>query len=508
VTDTLVLVVMLALALGLAFTAAARSLAHRVGLVDKPDGRRKVQSRPVAVVGGVALFATVVSALLVGRWVNPTLAAVLDAEPRQTLWLLSACALILLVGVVDDLKNLRARFKLVGQITAALLAVVGGGFVVERVTVFGLTLEFGMFAIPLTVLWFLAAMNAINLLDGMDGMLGTLGVVICGSVGVMATLGGHGLPAVVAFALTGGLLAFLYFNKPPASVYMGDAGSLLIGLVVAALSIKCALKGPAVAILAPVGLLTLPFLDTSAAIVRRKLTGRGLAVADRGHLHHLLQKRGWSIRRSLFVVGGLGVVAAAGAILSLYFFNDFMAVVAAVAVVVVLLVRGLFGVAEARLLAKRAVTVFSSTVTRPTNDYELEVRLQGTAEWEGMWKEITGRAEELQLTAVYLDVNVPFWQEGYHRRWEKRTHEPDHLTGWRVDLPLVGHGQVIGRVTVFGDRGESCIGDKLSELSVLARKAEQLAFVATLPYVRAAGRPPHPAAAPPAAPVQPVAQSV
>lgn len=506
-TGSLFFVALLALVLGVGFLLVARRVASTVGLVDRPDGRRKVQARPVAVVGGVALLLTTVTTLLVGAAVDPDVAGAISGDLRQTLWLLAAGGVIVTVGVVDDLKNLRARFKLLGQLLAAGLAVVGGGFVVERVTMFGYPLEFGVFAVPVTVFWFLAAMNAINLLDGMDGMLGTLGLVICGSVGVMATIGGHGFPAVTAFAMTGGLLAFLWFNKPPASVYMGDAGSLLIGLVVAALSIKCALKGPAVAILAPVGLLTLPLLDTSAAIVRRKLTGRGLAIADRGHLHHLLQKRGWSIHRSLVVVGGLGLLAAAGAILSLYFFNDLIAVIAAGVVVLVLLIRGLFGVAEARLLATRAATVFSSTVTRPTADYELEVRLQGTAEWDDMWKEITGRAADLSLTAVYLDVNVPFWQEGYHRRWEKRTHQPDHLTGWRVDLPLVGHGQVIGRLTVFGDRGKSCIGDRLSELSELARKAEELAFDATLPYVREAAAPPLGAPTPAAPAARPAVQS-
>jgi UDP-GlcNAc:undecaprenyl-phosphate GlcNAc-1-phosphate transferase len=500
------LVVALALGLGFAFLAVARSAAAHFGLMDRPDGRRKVQKRPVAVVGGIALFATTLIALLLAGQIDPQVGHLLGQDARQAGWLLAAAAVIVLIGVLDDLKNLRARFKLLGQLFAVLLAVIGGGYVISSVSLFRYELHFGDFAIPITVLWFLAAVNAINLLDGMDGMLGSLGLVICASLGVMTLARGpeHGFGAVVAFAMAGGLVAFLWFNKPPASVYMGDAGSMLIGLVVAALSIRSSIKGPAVAILAPVGLLVLPFLDTSAAIVRRKLTGRGLAAADRGHLHHLLQKRGWSIQRSLLVVSGLGLLAAAGAIVSTYSGNDLVAVAAAAAVVVLLLVRGLFGVAEARLLAKRAVSAISATVTRPQS-IEMEVRLQGTAEWEHVWKEITGRAADLSLTAVYLDVNAPLWQEGYHRRWETRGHQPDHLTGWRVDLPLVGHGQVIGRLTVFGDRGDACMGDRLTEVSALARKAEELAYHATLPYVHSAATPP--VADSPTPPPRPLVQS-
>jgi UDP-GlcNAc:undecaprenyl-phosphate GlcNAc-1-phosphate transferase len=487
--STAVLIVALGIGFGLPFLFLARRTALAVGLVDRPDGRRKVHKKPVAVVGGVGVFVAAVIAVLFAAAFDQDVRTALDMNSRPAVWLLLAAAVVVALGVADDRYNLRARFKLLGQIFAILLAVVGGGYVIDRVVVFGQPVEFGVFAVPVTALWFLAAVNALNLLDGMDGMLGTLGLVITASLGVMAAAAGHPLPAAVAFALAGSLIAFLWFNKPPASVYLGDAGSMLIGLTVAALSIKAAVKGPtaAVGILAPAGLLVLPLLDTAAAVIRRGLTGRGLAVADRGHLHHLLLKRGWSVYRSLAVVGGLALVAAIGAIGSAYLENDLIAVIGAGAVVAVLLVGGLFGVAEARLLASRAASAVTTSVTRPAN-VEMEVRLQGTAEWETVWGEIAGRADDLALTAVYLDVNAPVWHEGYHRRWVRRGHRADELTGWRVDLPLVGHGQVLGRLTVCGDRGGACIGDRLRAVSEMAKSAEQLAVLATLPAATATAK--------------------
>lgn len=455
-------------------TGAAIPLAGRVGLTDRPDGRRKLQARPVPVVGGVALFLAVVAALACGWWGSADVAAALASEGDGGVWLLVSAALMVALGVIDDRWPLRARFKLVGQIAAVLPAILSG-YAMSAVTLFGLRVEFGVFAVPVTVLWFLAAVNAINLLDGMDGMLGTLGAIVCAALGLMAAVTGNTGAAAVAFALVGGLLAFLWYNRPPARVYLGDAGSTLIGLLVAALSVRSSVKGAgaAVAILAPVGLLVIPFLDTAAAIVRRTLTGRGLAMADRGHLHHLLQKRGLSTTRVLLVVGGLATLAGVGAILATYWQNDAVALIAACGVIALLLVRGLFGMAEVRLLASRVKAVVRAGMGRPVST-ESEARLQGGSDWEVVWARVTVAAGELPLTAVHLDVNAPVWHVGYHRRWQARGHDTDRPTGWRVDLPLVGHGQVLGRLTVFGRREEAGMDHTLRAAVELAQEVEVL----------------------------------
>lgn len=494
----------LALVFGLVLTGVAIPFARCIGLTDRPDGRRKLQTHSIPVIGGVALFLSVLLAVLVGLLVSEDVRSALRPELAGGGWLLASAALMVSVGVIDDRWPLRARYKLLGQIVAVLPAVFGG-YTVSAVTLFGLQIEFGVFGVPLTVLWFLAAVNAINLLDGMDGMLGTLGAIVCAALGTMGWVTGNGFAAGVAFAVVGGLVGFLWYNRPPARVYLGDAGSTLIGLLVAALCVRSSVKGAgaAVAILTPVGLLVLPFFDTAAAVVRRTLTGRGIAVADRGHLHHLLQQR-QSPPRVLLTVGGLAGVAAVGAILATYWQTDTVAVVAACGVVALLLARGLFGIAEVKLLAARVRAVVQAGMGRP-DATEVEARLQGQADWERVWGKVATAAQGLPFTAVHLDVNAPRWQLDYHRRWQARGHGDDLLAGWRLELPLVGHQQVLGRLTVYGGRREGSLADTVRATAELAREVERMIADLIADLITQPATPPVPVPELPAVPTVAVA---
>ncbi len=472
--DTVV-VFLTAVGFGLAAVALARSVAVRVGLVDRPDGRRKLQARPVAVAGGVGVLVATVAALAVAAAVLPEVRSALAADPARTVSLLAAGAVIAAVGLFDDVFNLRARYKLFGQFAAVLLLVFVGGFRIELVSALGTTVPLGYLSVPVTVFWFLAAINALNLLDGMDGLLGTVGTIILASLAWMAFAAGHPFAGFVAVALAGGLVGFLRYNLPPASVYLGDCGSMLIGLAIGALSIESCLKGPAVAIVAPTALLVLPILDTSAAIVRRKLTGRGLAVSDRGHLHHEMLRRGLTRGRVLAVVAALGLVAAGGAMVGTMLQNDLFAALSAVVVALILLTSGLFGTAEVRLIKERATAVLRAAV-RGSADVELSVRLQGTGDWAVVWQRLIASAEELGLRSVRLDVNAPAWHEGFHGRWDRMMGLSDPLGLWRLELPVFGHGQMIGRLTVAGVREDDCpIADQFARVARVMAAAEAAA---------------------------------
>jgi UDP-GlcNAc:undecaprenyl-phosphate GlcNAc-1-phosphate transferase len=467
--------VLMAIGFGWLWTRVARDCAIRIGLVDRPDGRRKMQTGAIPLAGGIGVLLGAVSTLIVGSLIYPAIAENLGGAQQTFLFSLFASSIVIAtVGVLDDLYSLRARYKLLGQILASLILIIPGQLVIRQIAVFGWTVDLGLLEIPFTIFWFLAAINALNLLDGMDGLLGTVGVIIFAVLAAMAFFVTFQNEAVgwVAIAMAGALIGFLRYNLPPASVYLGDCGSMLIGLVVAAVAIKSTLKGPAIALVAPTVVLTLPIMDTAAAIIRRKLTGRGLANPDRGHLHHVLQRNGLSIRRALLLVALLGVIAGGGALISIYIQNDLIALGSAGAVVLILFLGGLFGNAEYRLVRERTVAILKRA-SGGHSEIETEVRLHGSAEWSEVWKVVTDSAEQLNLQTICLDVNAPAWHEDYHVRWD-RCGGPTapSFTLWKAEIPLFGHGQTIGRLTVIGPRDEMSVAEKLAALSRLVESAE------------------------------------
>lgn len=250
---------------------------------------------------------------------------------------------------------------------------------------------------------------------------------------------------------------------------------MLIGLVVGVLAIESSLKGPAtVALTAPAALLVIPILDTSAAIVRRKLTGRSLYTTDRGHLHHVLLGRGLSNRVVLLLVSALCTVAGLGAFLSLYQNNEAYALVSVFIVVVLLVATRLFGHAEFLLIKERLLAVLFAILHG--NDqgrvHQSTVRLQGSADWKDVWGHVTERAEEMQLRAVTLDVNAPALHEGYHARWGRVPGDAETRTFWRAEIPLAVRGQIVGRIEFAGQHDGAPVAEKIARVAAVVETVE------------------------------------
>jgi UDP-GlcNAc:undecaprenyl-phosphate GlcNAc-1-phosphate transferase len=465
------------LGLCLILTPLVRALAARYGLVDCPDGRRKTHSQPTPVAGGLAILIAgtlaVAAALIVPGDLHDKLWA-----PAQTLWWLAGLLLAVLVisglGLVDDCGYLRGRHKLAGQLLAAGI-LIAFGFVVEKIHIFSWDIELGLLAIPFTLFLLLGAINSLNLLDGMDGLLSTIGLIISLGMAAMAVLGERWPPAAVAVALAGALAGFLVYNFPPASVFLGDTGSMLIGLVVGALAIKSSLKGPAtIALAAPVALLAIPILDTTAAILRRKLTGRSIYSTDRGHLHHVLLARGLSIRGVLLWVGLFCLLTAVGALASLAFNNELIALVTAGTVVGILVGMRLFGHAELMLAKQRlSAQVAGFWQGPPKGDARaVEVRLQGSADWNELFAPFLECAPRLNLKRMDLDVNAPAIHEGYHARWDRHGDEVEDSGLWFAEMPLMVRGQPVGRLEITGQRDDEPLWKKIAALMKLVEKVE------------------------------------
>jgi UDP-GlcNAc:undecaprenyl-phosphate GlcNAc-1-phosphate transferase len=473
----------LALAVCLLVTPLVRTVALSWGLVDEPDGRRKIHARPIPIAGGVAVLLTA-AVVLAGAFsvAGPWRDAVSDRW--LTLFGLAGAAIVIaVVGVADDYYGMRGRTKLLWQLLAVGI-VMFCGVQVDKVRLFGQDHPLGLLAIPFTAFWLIGAINSLNLIDGMDGLLGCLGCIICASLAAMAYMNQHFHVAVIAIAMAGSLLGFLCFNFPPATIFLGDCGSMLIGLVVGVLAIESSLKGPAtVALAAPAALLIIPILDTSAAIVRRKLTGRSIYTTDRGHLHHVLLRHGLSNGYVLLLVGALCLVAGSGAFLSLYYNSEALALVSALVVVGLLVATRLFGHAEFLLIKERILAVLFAVRYGHEQGrvHQSSVRLQGSANWKDVWQHVTTYAEQLQLRSVYLDVNAPSLHEGYHARWGRVPADAETPSFWRAEIPLAVRGQIVGRLEFTGQYGGNPIAEKITQVARIVEDVEMALAALTSP---------------------------
>jgi UDP-GlcNAc:undecaprenyl-phosphate GlcNAc-1-phosphate transferase len=244
----------------------------------------------------------------------------------------------------------------------------------------------------------LGAVNSMNLMDGMDGLLGVVTVIVSLGLAVLAVLVNHWPAACAAVALAGAVLGFLWYNLPPASTFLGDAGSMLIGLVVGVLAIECSVTATGqMAVVAPAVLLTLPIFDTAAVILRRKLTGRSVYTTDRGHLHHCLLRHMLTHWQALALVAALCLVAAAGAVAGRAWANEYVAAGAGLFVVGSLVLTRLFGHTELELALKRSLSFGASILSapRPGRPRQVEVRLQGSFDWTEFWSRLTGPPRRL-----------------------------------------------------------------------------------------------------------------
>ena len=294
----------IALALGFALTFPAIRLAKRFGFMDVPADGRRMHVDPVPRIGGVAVFVAFTAALaLTGYFI--------DALP-----FLCGGAIILAVGMLDDKRGVTPAFKIAGQaIAAAVLCAFG--VTAQFITVFGVTFDLWIFAYPMTLAVIIVSANVVNLIDGVDGLCTGLTVFISGAIALISFVFGDGSVTPIALALCLAALGFLAHNANPAKSFLGDAGSMLFGFLLAALSMELFLSAPALdggtfSAFTPIALLGIPLFDTSFAVVRRKLSGQRLFEGDKKHVHHRMTGR-YGVRGgvALMYVGQLVLVGIA-----------------------------------------------------------------------------------------------------------------------------------------------------------------------------------------------------
>jgi UDP-N-acetylmuramyl pentapeptide phosphotransferase/UDP-N-acetylglucosamine-1-phosphate transferase len=285
--------------------------------------------------------------LAVARYGSYATGPVLD---RLILLLVSVAGLVCLFGAIDDHYRLSSRLKLLLQMVAVLPVVLVGCWV-PQIWICGVPVNFGWLGIPLTICWLIGCINALNLLDGMDGLASLVGVSTVAMMGLIGVNEGHPEVAVVATVLAAALTGFLVYNLPPATIFLGDSGSMVIGLVVGLLGFQGNLKTPAtLSITAPAVIMALPMLDVALAVIRRKLTGRKLDTADRQHIHHRLLDQGLTPWQVLCILGSLCLLTGTIAATATYLRSDALAWVTTLTLVVLAVRLRLLGHHEMFLL--------------------------------------------------------------------------------------------------------------------------------------------------------------
>ena len=301
-----VIAVIFAALMAFVTTPIVRVIAFRIGAVDDPrrDDRR-MHKVPTPRLGGLAIFFSFVISVSLFYGVS-----------NFTLSMIAGAFLLIIVGIIDDVRPVKSVLKLLVQIAAAGLVVWQGGVLIERVNIFGGYIQFGYFAVPLTIIWIVGLTNAINLIDGLDGLSCGISTISALSLLIVTILLGEFQIALLIAIIAGACVGFLPFNMNPAKIFIGDTGATFLGFVLAIVSIQGVFKVHAVVtFIIPFLILGVPIFDTAFAMIRRILTGRHPFSADRGHLHHRLVDMGFNKKQTVRILYAVSALLGVSSIM-------------------------------------------------------------------------------------------------------------------------------------------------------------------------------------------------
>lgn len=266
-------------------------ISKNMNIMDIPN-ERSVHKKPTPLLGGIAIFLSFLFGFILFGNQNPLMISILIAS-----------FLILLLGIFDDIKPIKARYKFIIHILVALIVVFYGGLKLTHVDIFGLSLNFKWMSPYVTILIIVGIINAVNLIDGLDGLCAGISSIYFLTIGVIALILNkfNGLDIILSFIMLGATLGFLVFNFPPAKIFMGDTGSTFLGLMISVIMLLGFKTVTLTSLLIPLVLLILPITDTLFAIIRRALNKKPIGQADKEHIHHQLLKH-LSTRKTILVI--------------------------------------------------------------------------------------------------------------------------------------------------------------------------------------------------------------
>ncbi|KOY82346.1 MraY family glycosyltransferase [Lysinibacillus sp. FSL H8-0500] len=297
-------------------TPVVKRLAFRIGAVDAPN-YRKVHARIMPRLGGLAIFlAFIIGVAILYPFLMDILRNAKNDSDTYLLAIIIGACIIVATGVVDDMREISAKAKMLGQLAAALIIVFVGGIQIEMVNLpFLGTLDFGLLSIPLTIIWIVGITNAINLIDGLDGLAAGVSTIALITLAVMAFIMSNMFVLAIAAILAVASLGFLFYNFHPAKIFMGDTGALFLGFMISVLALLGFKNVTFVSLIIPIIILGVPISDTFFAIVRRLRMKKKWSDPDKSHLHHRLLDMGFTHRQTVLLIYGIAMMFGLAAII-------------------------------------------------------------------------------------------------------------------------------------------------------------------------------------------------
>lgn len=445
-------------------TKLVRDFANRKGWVSAPQHPRHLHTRPLPRLGGVAIALSFLVAIVLGLGVQQLLHP--ETSPsalHPLLTILPPALLVFLLGIYDDLRTAGPYLKFGVQAVAGGMLFAGGLRISDIPLLFGAH-QFSWFVgLPLTIFWVMAITNAFNLIDGLDGLAAGSALFSTMVMFVVAALGSISLVSLVTLALAGAILGFLRYNFNPATIFLGDCGSLFVGFLLSALSLQGAQKAPTlIAVAIPLVSFGLPILETVLSIARRFISGRPVFTADREHIHHKLLEHGWSHRQVVIILYGVSAVFALLSLFLLWPTGSTLGLVLAVLGTGIWLGVQHLGYLEfgelrrvaQRTIEQRHIFINNLAVRRAVEELKVAENLPQ------IHRILTAAFDTNDFDAFELHPNPPFGTHGLHVvengdpkiSWKKAGAlvTAEFENAWSLTLDLVSTGnRHCGRIMIF-----------------------------------------------------------
>lgn len=330
----------LAAAISFGITPLVRKLAVKWNAIDIPKDERRIHNKPMPRMGGLAVYIAFVLVMTI----NILVLHLDKVKIIQLVGIMIGATIIVIGGIIDDINDLKPWQKMCFQISACIIVILCGVQIRILTNPFGaggtfLNLSIWV-GIPFTIIWIFGITNSINLIDGLDGLAAGVSLIFCITIFIIAIIFQRENAMYMAIILGGGIFGFLPYNFNPASIFIGDTGSQLLGFLLATMSIEGAIKSAAAfTIVVPILALGLPIYDTLFAIIRRKVNGKPIMQADRGHLHHRLLDMGFSQRQAVIIMYLISAILGVLAIFASQLSSQ-VSYVLLIIVIIILLIAG------------------------------------------------------------------------------------------------------------------------------------------------------------------------